>query len=67
VAVIVAALGVAMAVLLTQALRQHPLDQLPPVLLGVLALCGVALLVGYANVALALLRRRTAAVAGTGG
>ncbi len=58
VAGIVASLGVAMAVLLTQALRQQPLDQLPAVLLGLLGLCGVALLVGYADVGLAVLRGR---------
>ena len=64
VATTVAALGVAMAVLLTQALRQRPLDQLPPALLGVLALGAVALAVGYAAVVRAVLRRRPAVVAG---
>ncbi|OLB66628.1 MAG: hypothetical protein AUI10_02205 [Actinobacteria bacterium 13_2_20CM_2_72_6] len=52
------AIGVGMAVLLVQALRQRPLDQLHPVLLAVLALCLVALIAIYAGIALALVRRR---------
>jgi hypothetical protein len=59
IATAVGAVGVAMAILLVQALRQLPLDQLHPVLLGVLALCLAALVAAYAGVAVALLKRRT--------
>jgi len=59
------AIGVGMAVLLVQALRQLPLDQLHPVLLAVLALCLAALVAAYAGVAVALLKRRRTTVAGS--
>jgi hypothetical protein len=52
------AVTVAMAILLVQALRQLPLDELHPVLLGVLALCLAALLAAYAGIGAAVLRRR---------
>jgi hypothetical protein len=48
----------AIALLLVQALRQQPLDRLNPLALGVLAVCGVALVGSYAAVVGALLRRR---------
>ena len=58
IATAVGATGVGMAVLLVQALRQLPLDQLHPVLIAVLALCLVALVAAYAGIAVALFRRR---------
>ena len=65
IATAVGAIGVCMAVLLTQALRQLPLDELHPVLLAVLTLCLVALVAAYAGVAVALLKRRRPTVAGS--
>ena len=59
IATAVGAVGVAMAILLVQALRQLPLDQLHPVLVGVLALCLAALVAAYAGIGVALLKRRT--------
>ncbi|OLE26132.1 MAG: hypothetical protein AUG44_13945 [Actinobacteria bacterium 13_1_20CM_3_71_11] len=59
IATAVGAVGVAMAILLVQALRQLPLDQLHPVLLGVLVLCLAALVAAYAGIAVALLKRRS--------
>jgi hypothetical protein len=52
----VASVGVAMALLLVQALRQRPLDQLPPIALATLAICMIVLSAVYAYVAVALLR-----------
>lgn len=49
----VAAVLVAMAVLIAHALRQLPLSQLHPVELGVLGLCGIALVAAYAAIAFA--------------
>lgn len=57
------AIGVGMAVLLVQALRQLPLAELHPVLLAVLALCVVALVSAYAGIAVALLKRRQPTIA----
>jgi hypothetical protein len=65
IATAVGAIGVGMAVLLVQALRQLPLDRLHPVLLAVLALCLVALVAAYVGIAVALLKRRRPAVAGS--
>jgi hypothetical protein len=65
IATAVGAVGVGMAVLLVQALRQLPLAELHPVLLAVLALCLVALVAAYAGIAVALLKRRRPAVAGS--
>jgi hypothetical protein len=63
IATAVAAIGVGMAVLLVQALRQLPLAELHPVLLAVLALCLVALVAAYAGIAVALLKRRQPTIA----
>jgi hypothetical protein len=59
VAVAVAGVAVAMAILLVQALRQLPLDQLHPLALAALALCAISLLAADASVAVALLTRRS--------
>jgi hypothetical protein len=65
IATAVGAVGVGMAVLLVQALRRLPVAELHPVLLAVLALCLVALVAAYAGIAVALLKRRRPAVAGS--
>lgn len=52
--VAVASVAVAMVLLLVQAFRQLPLDQLRPVALVVLAGCAVALLAAYARIVVAL-------------
>jgi hypothetical protein len=58
----VASVGVAMAVLLAQALRQLPLEQLSPVALVVLGLCAVVLAACELTVAATLIGRETPAV-----
>jgi hypothetical protein len=59
IAAAVASVAVAMTLLLVQALRQLPLDQLHPLALAVLAICAVSLLAADGSVAAALLTRRT--------
>jgi len=60
VAVAVASVAVAMAILLVQAIRQLPLDQLHPLALAALAICAISLFAADASVAVALLNRRQA-------
>jgi hypothetical protein len=60
IAAAVAGIGVAMALLLLQALRQLPLDHLNPVALAALAVCAVVLGATYARVASAVLKRTPA-------
>lgn len=59
VALAVSSVAIALILLLIQAFRQLPLDQLHPVALTTLALCVIALLAAYAAVAAALLTRRS--------
>jgi hypothetical protein len=61
-----ASVGVGMILLLVQAVRQLPLDQLHPLALVALALCVLSLLAAYVIVAAALLKRAPN-TAGTGG
>lgn len=57
VALAVSSVVIGSTLLLVQALRQLPLDQLHPVALATLVLCVVALLAAYAVIAAALLKR----------
>jgi hypothetical protein len=57
VALAVSSVVIGSILLLVQALRQLPLDQLHPVALATLVLCVVALLAAYAVIAAALLKR----------
>lgn len=52
-----ASVTIGLTVLLIQAFRQLPLDQLPRAALGTLAVCVVALLAAYAVIVAALLQR----------
>lgn len=63
-ALAVAAVAGAMVILLVQALRQLPLEELHPVALVALAVCALALVVAYAQVARVLLGRRRRSVPG---
>ncbi|MDQ2882057.1 MAG: hypothetical protein M3Y48_12755 [Actinomycetota bacterium] len=64
IALAVASVALAMTLLLTQAFRQLPLDQLHPAAVAALALCAVALLGAYAYVAAALASARRAGYVG---
>ena len=64
IALTVTSVTLATAILLTQALRQLPLDQLHPAALATLALCAIALLGAYANVAAVLASARRAGQVG---
>jgi hypothetical protein len=57
VALAVSSVAIGLILLLTQAFRQLPLDQLHPLALATLALCLVAMLAAYAFIAAALLER----------
>jgi hypothetical protein len=57
VALAVSSVATGLILLLAQALRQLPLDQLHPVALATLALCVLGLLAAYAVIAAALLKR----------
>ncbi len=62
VALAVASVTLGLILLLVQAFRQLPLDQLHPVALATLALCVTTLLAAYAVIAAALLKRRNGPV-----
>lgn len=64
IALAVTSVALAMTILLAQAFRQLPLDQLHPAALATLALCAVALLGAYAYVAAALASARRAGYVG---
>ncbi|MGH3550321.1 MAG: hypothetical protein ACRDQU_19835 [Pseudonocardiaceae bacterium] len=64
IALVVTSVSLAMTILLVQAFRRLPLDQLHPAAVATLALCAVALLGAYAYVATALASARRAGYVG---